>query len=75
MAAAARRPAAANGPRVPGPAQFKTSTGTLWPAKNDGRVVVRTLLKGGITPVAGDVKIKRYIQEYTAKLEASSQRG
>ena len=36
---------------------------------------VRTLLKGGITPVAGDVKIKRYIVEYAAKLEASSQRG
>ena len=26
----------------PNPNQFKTSTGTLWPAKNDGRVVVRT---------------------------------
>ena len=28
----------------PNPNQFKTSTGTLWPAKNDGRVVVRTML-------------------------------
>ena len=55
--------------------QFKTSTGTLWPAKNDGRVVVRTLLKGGVTPVPGDVKIKRYVAEYTAKLAASSQRS
>ena len=52
------------------------ASGTPWPERNDGRVVVRTLLKGGITPVPGDVRIKRYAAEYAAKLEASdSQRG
>ena len=50
--------------------QFKTSTGTPWPAKNDGRVVVRTLLRHGIEPVPGDAKIKKYVQEYSAKLGA-----
>ena len=56
--------------------QYRTSSGTPWPARNDGRVVVRTLLKAGITPVPGDVRIKRYATEYAAKLAASgSQRG
>ena len=50
----------------------KTSTGTRWPAKNDGRVVVRLLLNNGIVPTAGDAKVARYIQEYTAKLGARS---
>ena len=32
---------------------------------------VRTLLKAGITPVAGDMKVDKYITEYTAKLKGS----
>ena len=47
----------------------QTSTGTRWPAKNDGRVVVRMLLNHGITPVAGDAKIAKYAREYAAQLE------
>jgi hypothetical protein len=49
----------------------KTSTGTRWPAKNDGRVVVRLLLNNGICTLAGDAKIARYMTEYTAKLNSS----
>jgi hypothetical protein len=45
----------------------KTSSGTRWPAKNDGRVVVRILLNSSITPVSGDVRIVRYVQEYEGK--------
>ena len=51
---------------------YRTSSGTPWPARNDGRVIVRTLLKAGITPNPGDVRIKRYAEEYAAKLAASS---
>ena len=46
----------------------KTSTGTRWPAKNDGRVVVRLLINHGVAPVAGDFKIARYVAEYAAKV-------
>ena len=45
----------------------KTSTGTRWPAKNDGRVVVRLLLNNGIAPIAGDAKIAKYVRELQAK--------
>ena len=55
--------------------QFKTSSGTAWPAKNDGRVIVRMLLNAGITPVAGDSKIGRYVTEYQQKLEAAASRS
>ena len=49
--------------------QFKTSTGTLWPAKNDGRVVVRMLLRHGIAPLSGgDARIDDYAREYAAKM-------
>ena len=48
----------------------KTSSGTRWPAKNDGRVVVRILLNSSITPVSGDVRIVRYVQEYEGKLKS-----
>jgi len=58
----------------PASSQFKTSSGTAWPAKNDGRVIVRMLLNSGITPVAGDSKIARYVSEYTAKLAAAASR-
>ena len=47
------------------------SAGTPWPAKNDGRVVVRTLLQAGFTPRAGDAKIAKYVQEYSSKLAGS----
>ena len=50
---------------------YKTSTGTRWPAKNDGRVVVRLLLNNGITPSAGDAKVAKYMAEYAAKLAAA----
>ena len=52
--------------------RYLTSTATRWPSKNDGRVVVRLLLNGGIRPVAGDAKIARYVTEYAAKLEAKT---
>ena len=49
--------------------QFKTSTGTLWPAKNDGRVVVRMLLRHGIAPHSGgDTRIDDYAREYAGKM-------
>ena len=50
--------------------KFRTSTGSLWPPKNDGRVVVRILLQNGIACVAGDAKIRKYAEEYGAKLAA-----
>lgn len=41
--------------------QFKTSAGTPWPQKNDGRVVVRTLLRQGIAPtIGGDERLEAY---------------
>ena len=52
--------------------RYVTSTGTRWPSKNDGRVVVRLLINSGIRPVAGDAKIARYVTEYTAKLAAKT---
>ena len=52
--------------------QHRTSTGTRWPAKNDGRVVVRLLLNNGITPVAGDAKVARYVSEYASKVAGRS---
>ena len=55
--------------------EHRTSTGTRWPAKNDGRVVVRLLLNNGITPVAGDAKIARYIGEYATKLKGRGSKG
>ena len=51
---------------------YKTSTGTRWPAKNDGRVIVRLLLNSGVTPPAGDAKVAKYIGEYAAKLGAKT---
>ena len=45
---------------------FRTSTGTAWPPKNDGRVVVRILLQNGRGVLAGDARIKKYAQEYAA---------
>jgi hypothetical protein len=48
-----------------------TSTGTPWPAKNDGRVVVRLLLNNGIVPVAGDAKVAKYMREYAVKIGAT----
>ena len=48
--------------------QHHTSTGTPWPAKNDGRVVVRTLLNNNITPVTGDARVARYVSEYASKI-------
>lgn len=54
---------------------FRTSTGTRWPAKNDGRVVVRLLLNNGITPSAGDAKVAKYIAEYSSKLSTSSHKA
>ena len=52
--------------------RYLTSTGTLWPSKNDGRVVVRQLLNGGIHPIAGDEKIACYVATYAAKLAAKA---
>jgi hypothetical protein len=48
---------------------YKTSTGTRWPSKNDGRVVVRVLLKHGVAAVVaeGDEKLAGYAKEYAAK--------
>ena len=37
---------------------YKTSTGTRWPAKNDGRVVVRLLINNGLTPIPGDARVR-----------------
>ena len=48
--------------------QHRTSKGTPWPAKNDGRVVVRTLLNNNITPVTGDPRVARYVSEYASKI-------
>ena len=39
---------------------YTTSTGTPWPAKNDGRVVVRALLRGGLRPESRDHRIMTY---------------
>ena len=33
---------------------------------------MRTLLRHGIEPVPGDAKIKKYVQEYSAKLGAGA---
>eukprot|EP00965_Chrysotila_dentata_P153475 5072745-Pleurochrysis_carterae.AAC.3 len=52
--------------------KFRTSTGSMWPAKNDGRVVVRTLLQNGVQPNGGDSKIDKYIIEYSAKLASQA---
>ena len=45
--------------------RFATSTGTPWPARNDGRVVVRLLVSNGITPVGGDARVDAFIADYT----------
>ena len=37
-----------------------------------GRVVVRLLLNNGITPVAGDAKVARYVSEYASKVAGRS---
>lgn len=54
--------------------RFRTSSGTPWPPKNDGRVIVRLLLNSGINPVPGDTRIKKYALEYAAKLREKSNR-
>ena len=46
-----------------------TSTGTPWPARNDGCVVVRTLLKSGIPAISGgNERIARFIEKVAAAL-------
>ena len=45
--------------------RFATSTGTPWPARNDGRVVVRLLVNNEIEPVGGDAKVDAFIADYT----------
>ena len=46
-----------------------TSTGTPWPARNDGCVVVRTLLKSDIPAISGgNDKIARFISKVAATL-------
>ncbi|KAL1519988.1 hypothetical protein AB1Y20_023470 [Prymnesium parvum] len=50
--------------------KFRTSTGTPWPARNDGRVVARILIQNDIPVLAGDTKIERYAVEYFQKMKA-----
>lgn len=46
-----------------------TSTGTPWPAKNDGRVVTRLLLKHGLQPNFGnDHRLAEYARQYGARM-------
>ena len=48
---------------------YLTSSGSRWPSRNDGRVVVRLLLNHGIQPVCGaDSKLEEYTLEYQNKL-------
>ena len=47
---------------------YTTSTGTPWPAKNDGRVVVRALLRGGLRPESRDHRIMTYAAQWEAKM-------
>ena len=47
---------------------YTTSTGTPWPAKNDGRVVVRALLRGGLRPESRDHRIMAYAAQWEAKM-------
>lgn len=47
---------------------FRTSTGTPWPSRNDGRVVVRTLLRHGLQPISHDAKVASYAAEWAAKM-------
>ena len=39
--------------------------GTPWPAKNDGRVVVRALLRGGLRPGSDDQRVLSYAAQWT----------
>ena len=38
--------------------------GTPWPAKNDGRVVVRVLLRGGLRPESDDQRVLSYAAQW-----------
>ena len=53
--------------------QHTTSTGTLWPRKNDGRVVSRLLLRHGIQPNFGnDRKLEEYAMEYVGRMASDA---
>ena len=55
---------------------FLTSTGSRWPARNDGRVVVRLLLNHGIAPVCGgDARLDEYVHEYAPRAAVVSGGG
>ena len=47
---------------------YRTSTGTPWPSRNDGRVVVRTLLRHGLQPVSHDPKVASYATDWATKM-------
>ena len=49
-----------------------TSTGTPWPARNDGRVVVRALLRAGLQPASDDARVRDYAAEWAAKMLAGT---
>ena len=46
--------------------------GTPWPAKNDGRVVVRALLRGGLRPASDDTRVLSYATQRGRKCESSA---
>ncbi|EOD20625.1 hypothetical protein EMIHUDRAFT_208593 [Emiliania huxleyi CCMP1516] len=55
---------------------FLTSTGTPWPRSNDGRVVVRALLRAGVAPLpGGDARVARYVKELQEKGYGRAARG
>jgi hypothetical protein len=49
-----------------------TSTGTPWPARNDGRVVVRALLRAGLQPASDDARVRDYAAEWAVKMMAGT---
>ena len=43
---------------------LRVHPGTPWPAKNDGRVVVRALLRGGLRPDSDDQRVLSYAAQW-----------
>ena len=53
-----------------------TSTGTPWPSSNDGKVIVRTLLKNRIAVVAGgNARVARFAETVAASSAATAPEG
>ena len=50
------------------PCNTSACPGTPWPAKNDGRVVVRALLRSGLRPESDDQRVLSYATQWGAKM-------